>query len=110
MKFSILWGFLALIFYTFVFPNLNNFALNFVNSNIGLFSLGIFVGIFIIDLCVSINLASKLTKYAEDIKETIDVEKLKLESRMNVTRKKFWNAIYPYVSTNKYLKDKINKR
>lgn len=110
LKFCVIWGFLSLIFYTFIFPNLNNIALNFINSNIGLFSLGVFVGVFIIDLCVSVNLAGKLTNYAKEIKETIDVEKLKLESRMNVRRKKIWNAIYPYVSTNKYLKDKINKR
>lgn len=110
LEFSIIWGFLSLIFYTFIFPNLNNFALNFVNSNIGLFSLGIFVGVFIIDLCVSINLVDKLTKYANDVKETIDVEKLKLEARLNVRKKKFLHAIYPYVSTNKYLKDKIKKR
>ena len=110
LEFSIIWGFLSLIFYTFIFPYLNNFAFNFINNDIGLFSLGIFVGIFTIDLCVSINLASKLTKYSKELKETIDVEKLKLESRLNIRKKKFFNAIYPYVSTNKYLKDKINKR
>lgn len=109
LNFSLIWGFLSLLFYIIVFPNINTIALNFINNNIGLFSLGIFVGVFIVDLCVSINLASKLIKYAKEIKEIIDLEKLKIESRVNVTRKKFWNAIYPYVSTNKYLKEKIKK-
>lgn len=110
LEFSFIWGFLSLIFYKLVFPWINEFSLNFVNSNIGIFSLGIFMGVFIIDLCVSINMLNKLTKYAKQIRVTIDMEKLKLEARMKTTKKKFWNAIYPYVSTNIFLKDKINKR
>lgn len=107
LEFSILWGFLALIFYLFIYPWINDLTLNFINNNICLFLLGIFVGIFIIDLCVSIKLLSRVTKYANEIKQIINVEKLKLDARRKETRKKFWNAIYPYVSTNKFLKDKI---
>lgn len=110
LEFSFVWGLLALVFYLFIYPWLNTFALNFINSNIGIFSLGMFVGMFIIDLCVSIQLLNRLTKYANDIKEIINVEKLKIDVRMKTNRKKFWNAIYPYVSTNKYLRDKMKEK
>lgn len=109
LEFSLVWGLLSLVFYLFIFPWINEFSLNIVSNNIGVFSLGIFMGIFTIDLCVSINLLNKLTKYASDIREIIDLEKFKLDARMKVTRKKIWNAIYPYISTNKFLKDKIQK-
>lgn len=107
LEFSILWGLLSLIFYTFVFPWINEFYMNFVSNSVGLFLLGLFVGIFLIDLCVSINLLNKLTKYANDIRETINIEKIKLEARRETNRKKFFNAIYPYISTNRFLKDRI---
>lgn len=107
LEFSFIWGLLSLVFYWFIYPWLDSFSLNIINSNIGLFSLGIFIGIFIIDLCVSIQLLNRLTKYANDIKEIINVEKLKIDVRMKTNRKKFWNAIYPYISTNKFLRDRI---
>lgn len=109
LEFSFIWGVLALVFYLFIYPWLNSFSINFISSNLGIFILGIFVGIFIIDLCVSIQLLNRLTKYADDIKEIINVEKLKIDVRMKSNRKKFWNAIYPYVSTNRFLRDKIKE-
>lgn len=110
LEFSLIWGFLSLIFFLFIFPWINNFAYNFVNTNIGIFSLGMFIGTFLIDLCVSINLLNKLTEYSSQIKQTINLEKIKIEARMNMKKKKIWNAIYPYISTNRFLRDKINKR
>lgn len=110
IEFSFVWGFLSLLFYIFIFPWLNDFAINFVKSYFGIFILGVFIGVFLIDLCVSINLLNKLSKYANEIKQTINIEKIKLEARLENRKKKFWNAIYPYISTNKFLKDKIKKR
>lgn len=108
-EFSLIWGFLALVFYIFIFPWINEFALKFVNNSICLFFLGIFIGVFLIDLFVSINLFNKFIKYASEMREAINIEKLKLDARMKTKRKKFLNAIYPYVSTNRFLKDKIKK-
>lgn len=107
IKFSLIWGILALIFYLFVYPWLNSLAVGFVGNTYGLFFLGIFMGIFIIDLCVSIQLLNRLTKYSILIKEIIDVEKLKREVLRNLNRNKFFNNVYPYISTNKFLRDKI---
>ena len=110
LEFSLIWGFLSLVFYLFIYPWINSFAYNFASTSIGIFSLGMFMGTFLIDLCVSINLLNKLTEYSNQIKQTINLEKIKLEARMNLKKKKIWNAIYPYISTNRFLRDKINKR
>ena len=106
LEFSFIWGLLSLVFYLFIYKWLDTSALNFINSTTGLFFLGIYVGVFIIDLCVSIQLLNRLTNYADDIKEIINVEKLKIDVRMKAKKKKFWNTIYPYVSTNKFLREK----
>lgn len=107
LEFSFIWGLLALVFYLFIYSWLDTYALSFISNSTGLFFLGIYVGIFIIDLCVSIQLLNRLTKYADDLKEIVNVEKLKIDVRMKTNRKKFWNAIYPYISTNKFLREKI---
>lgn len=107
LEFSLLWGMLSLIFYVFIFPHINSLAQSFVNNKICIFFLGIFFGIFLVDLCVSINLLDKLNKYAKDMASIINVEKLKLDVRRKETKKKFINAVYPYLSTNRFLKDKI---
>ena len=110
LEFSFVWGLLSLIFYNFIFPWINGVAYNFVSNSFGLFFLGIFMGIFFIDLCVSINLLKKLTKYAEEIKETINIEKINLEARREKRIKKIIDAIYPYISTNRFLRDRSSKK
>jgi len=109
LQFSLIWGLSGVIYYLGIYPYINYISLNFINTNSGIFALGIFLGIFIIDLSVSINLLNRLVKYANEIKENINIEKIKLEARINTSKKKTLNAIYPYISTNRYLKDKINE-
>ena len=109
LNFSLLWAVGGVLYYIFVFPYIDNISLNFINTNIGIFFLGVFLGIFIIDLSFSIKLLSRLIKYAKEIRENIDMEKIKLEARINISKKKFFNAIYPYLSTNRYLREKIKE-
>lgn len=107
LEFSIIWGLLGVLYYLVIYPRIDSMSLNFISSTSGIFSLGIFLGIFIIDLSVSINLLNRLIRYAKEIEENINIEKLKLEARISTTRKRFLNSIYPYISTNRYLKEKI---
>lgn len=107
--FSMIWGLLSLIFYLFIYPWINQVALDFVNNSLGLFLLGIYMGIFIIDLCASIQLSTRVNKYAKSLKEVINIEKLKLDIRKKETKRKFLNAVYPYVLTNSYIKDRIKE-
>ena len=109
IEFSLVWGILGVLYFLIIYPYINVVSSSFINSNIGIFILGIFLGIFLIDLSVSINLLSRLIKYSKEIEEIINVEKIKLEVRINTSRKKFLNAIYPYISTNKYIKGKIKE-
>lgn len=109
LNFSLIWGLSGVLYYLVIYPHINSISLNFISTNIGVFMLGMFLGIFIIDLSLSIKLLNRLIKYANEVKENINMEKIKLEARINIRRKKFLNAIYPYVSTNRYLKQKIKE-
>lgn len=106
-KFSIIWGAASLLFYYFINPGLNDFLNLNLQNLLAIFFLGIYYGIFFIDLCLSINLLSRLNKYAESLSKIINFEKLKYDVLSHATKNKFLNFIYPYVSTSKFLKDKI---
>ena len=109
IEFSLIWGIASILYYKLAFPYIDSMSLNFISSNIGIFSLGIFLGIFLIDLSVSINLFNRLIKYSNEIKENINMEKIKLEARLNTRKKRFLNAIYPHLSTNRYIREKIKE-
>ena len=109
LEFSVIWGLLGVLYHLLIYPYINNISLIFINCSLGIFLLGMFLGIFIIDLSISIKLFNRLIKYAKQMQEIINIEKIKLEARINIRKRKFWNAIYPYVSTDKYVKEKIKE-
>lgn len=104
IEFSFIWGILSVLFYYFIYSWINNFAINIINNNTGLFLLGLYYGIFIIDILVSINLLNKLSKYSKKIDKIINIEKLKRDLLCNSN--KILDKIYPYIYINNYLKSK----
>lgn len=107
LRFTLYWGILALIFYLFMYNFIDGISTNFIGNTTCLFILGVFYGIFFIDLCISINLSSKIKKYAESNKKTINFEKLKLDIVKRINKNQFLNTLYPYLSTSIFLKSKI---
>lgn len=109
LKFSIIWGLLSILFRLAIYPGLNTFTETIVKNYVCIFMLGIFYGIFIIDLFASINLSRRIHKYSNIIKDYINLENLKLDLKLQDKKRKFVNSVYPYITTNSYLKDKINE-
>ena len=79
LRFSIIWGSLALVFYFYLYDFVNNLSIRVINNQYGLFIFGIAVGIFLIDLIVSLGLLNRIIKYAADFKDAVDIEILKIE-------------------------------
>jgi len=55
LEFSIIWGILGVIYYLLCFSYINEISSYFINSNIGILSLGIFLGIFVVGSIISIK-------------------------------------------------------
>ena len=80
-KFSLAWGVLGVAYYYLVHPNILD-ALNWLSQNLAFsFFIGMFYGVFIIDLVYSANLITKLRKIADEQNIVVRYEELKTRIR-----------------------------
>ncbi len=75
--FSFFWLIVAVIYYFVIDPYVIDAVAWFTNNLIFGFFVGIFVGVFLVDLGHSINLTTRLRKFASENKMVISYEKLK---------------------------------
>lgn len=112
--FSFFWAVLGAIYYFFIHPHILS-ALSWFSQNLAFsFVVGMFYGVFIIDLCYSFKLVSKIKKFADENKILIRYEELKkqirqgAESRMKKPR--FLLAFHSDISLQENLKNYLEKQ
>lgn len=111
--FSILWGFSTLIFYILLYDQLFILAKLFVNHNFWLFILGLYYGVFLIDLLISLRLLTKIKDYAQSINMLVILRKFSEEIIAKYNQKawrKFIYSFYPYGLINKFMIEYKNKK
>lgn len=76
-KFTIIWGILSLLYYFFLYPPISKMIFWFLNHQLFSFVVGVFFGVFLIDLAISIKLGAILRKKATefDKKHILDFSK-----------------------------------
>ena len=81
--YSFLWAILGLFFYYVIFPQFQGRVITLLNHLELSFFIGIFVGVFVLDLFQSFNLANQIKVIVKESKErwNVDFETLKLEIR-----------------------------
>lgn len=80
-RFSLFWTLLGAAYYFFIHPHILN-ALSWLSRNLAFsFVIGLFFGVFIIDVANSANLVVKLKKFADDNDVIIRYENLKSHIR-----------------------------
>ena len=98
-KFSFFWALLGAVYYFLIHPNIIK-AIDWLSNNLAFsFVIGLFFGIFIIDVAHSAQLTAKLKKYAEDNNVIVKYETLKsnIRSRYDNTKLKY-NFFHPFRS------------
>ena len=113
IRFSIIWTVLAAVYYFFIQQSAINLV-KWFGANVGFtFVVGMFYGIFIIDLCYSFNLCHNIRQFAIDNNVVIKYEALKQEIRTDTDKvKKSWRfllALHADKNINETLKDKIER-
>lgn len=79
--FSIIWGIFCAIFYYLIYPWLHQLAQYASNHLVFTFFIGVYLGIFLIDMVVSLDLMVKIKNYAKRIKENVHLISLKRQSQ-----------------------------
>lgn len=108
--FSLIWTIVGCLFYYLIYPFLTK-GLDKIDFTIPLIPLflGIFYGIMIIDLCISLNLSLKIRTFAKDHQVIIRFEKFKESiACFEKEAKRKISFILPFKSKNN-LKDNLEK-
>ena len=97
--FSFFWAVLGAMYYFFIHPYILN-ALDWLSRNLAFsFFIGMFFGVFIIDVCHSANLVVKLKAFAEENRMIVRYEAVKKHIRENFeeSNKRFtYNFFRPF--------------
>lgn len=81
-KFSLIWAVLGALYYFLIHPHILE-ALNWLSRNLAFsFVVGLFFGVFIVDVVHSSQLIAKLKKYAEENDVIVRYETIKAHIRM----------------------------
>ncbi len=86
--FSFFWMILSALYYFFIHPSILN-ALTWLSENLAFsFFVGLFYGVFLIDIVYSTQLTVKIRKFAKDACIVIHLEELREDIRSEVSRRK----------------------
>lgn len=98
-RFSLIWSLLGAMYYFVIHPRILN-ALNWFSQNLAFsFVIGLFFGIFLIDVAHSLQLANKLQKFAVENDVIVRYEHLKLQIRNAHEEKKLkYYFFFPFRS------------
>lgn len=104
LRFSIIWTILAAVYYFFIQPSVK-ILVEWFGANIAFtFIVGVFFGIFIIDLGYSLNIVGKIREFAVDNDIVVKYEALKSEIRVDTDKiKKSWRFMLPLNSEGSLL-------
>ena len=99
--FSCVWGVCCLLFYFLVFPWISVVAEAFAQNFFGVFFVGIYFGVFGVDVGYSMHVMTAIRTYAIELKKLIDYEKFKHSIAQNYRRKngKFSSTFSPKIYT-----------
>ena len=98
-RFSVIWAVLGAIYYFVIHPRILN-VLNWFSQNLAFsFVIGLFFGVFLIDVAHALQLAGKLQKFAKENDVVIRYEHLKLQIRnAHEERKQKYHFLFPFHS------------
>ncbi len=116
-KFSLIWVLLGCAYYFLIHPYILN-ALNWLSENLTFsFFIGLFFGVFAVDVVESSQLIVKLRKYAEENNVIVRYEEIKshIRSRSEKAKQKYnffrpFKSDRPVIEHLKELRDSFEKR
>ncbi len=110
-KFSLFWALLGALYYFAIHPHILD-ALDWLSRNLAFsFFIGLFFGVFLIDAVQSVQLITKLKKFAEDNAVIVKYENLRMHIRSvqeKTARYRFFRPLRFEQTLNEHLKDMLS--
>ena len=104
-KFSFFWAVLGAVYYFGVHPYILN-ALDWLSRNLAFsFFIGVFFGVFTIDVIYSTHLVATVKRFAEENQVIVRYERLKEHVRASAERARFFFPLSSNQSLSEHLKD-----
>ena len=105
--FSVFWGVIAAIFVYLLFNPLKGMAEWAAGSMPMVFVLGVFYGVFFVDLCISFNVSLKIRKATRQLKVAVHYEELKaaINERRQI-KKQHKRFLFPFAGAS--FRDSVN--
>ena len=112
-KFSFFWAVLGAAYYFLIHPHILG-ALHWLAQNLAFsFVIGMFYGIFLIDLCHSVNLTAKLKAFAEENDVIIRYENLKAHLRSvqerSAQKYRFFRPFHGHMPLTDHLRERMEQ-
>ena len=111
-KFSLIWAVLGAVYYFFIHPHILG-AIHWLSQNLAFsFVIGLFFGVFIIDVTQSVQLVAKIKAFAEENDVVVKYENIKanIRSHYEITKQKyhFFRPFHSARPLSEHLKDMRN--
>ena len=111
-KFSLIWAALGAVYYFLIHPHILE-AINWLTQNLAYsFVIGMFFGIFVLDVAKSVQLTAKLKQFAEENNVVVRYEALKKDIRLHYEKTKlkynFFKPFYSEQPLSEHLKDMMD--
>lgn len=108
LEFSIYWLVLSAVYYVMIHPLMIDFTDILISNQACLYPLGILSGVFVTDVCYSIQIAAKIKSFAAENNILIKYEELKFNIRKYAEeqKEKYWFifAFSSKITLNEHLK------
>lgn len=109
--FSLFWAILGAMYYFLVHPHILN-ALRWLSQNLAFsFVIGLFFGVFLVDICHSLQLVNKMKQFADKNDLILKYEQIKLYIReqqaQRTSKRYFFRSFKSDIPLNEHLKNMI---
>ncbi len=85
-KFSLFWTLICAAYYFLAYPALHSLAVRVIELPLLIFGVGLYVGVFVVDVFYSLGLMKRIKAYAADLRTRINLEQFKATAREYVKR------------------------
>lgn len=116
-KFSLIWGLVCAIYYFLAYPFLHRIAVRVIELPVLILFVGMYVGIFAVDLAHSLRVMQRLRHYAAQMRTYFNLDQLKANAKEHFHRESgkrrpfnFYSMINRYMIDMHGYRDRINRK